>query len=42
MQYVPVTGSKIAKKEVKEEDTSKNNSANQEGTGSASNAKGKQ
>jgi hypothetical protein len=42
MQYVPVSGQKNIKKEVKEEETSKNNATNQEAAGSASNVKVKQ
>jgi|LauGreDrversion4_2_1035121.scaffolds.fasta_scaffold184534_1 hypothetical protein len=39
MQYVPVSGQKNTKKEVKEEETSKNNTSNQEASGTASNVK---
>ena len=42
MQYVPVNGSKNAKKDVSEEDTSKTNSSNQEGSGTAATGKNKQ
>jgi len=42
MQYVPVSGYKNSKKEVKEEETPKINSTNQEASGSASNVKVKQ